>query len=73
MLKESVEKALADIRPQLQADGGDIELVSLEKGVVKVRFRGECAGCPYREITLQQGIERYLKQKIPQVTKVIAV
>ena len=73
MLKKKVDKILGEIRPQLQADGGDVELVSVEGGVVKVKFLGGCAGCPFRAITLKTGIERYLKEKLPEVKQVISV
>lgn len=72
-LKEEVEKALNEIRPMLQADGGDVDLVDIEEGVVKVRLMGACAGCPMSQMTLQQGIERILKEKIPEVKGVEAV
>jgi len=72
MLKENIEKVLAEIKPSLQADGGDVELISVEEGVVKVRFLGGCAGCPFRAITLKNGIERYLKTKLPEVKEVIS-
>jgi Fe-S cluster biogenesis protein NfuA len=73
-MKEEVQKVLDLIRPSLQADGGDAELVDVdENGVVKVKLTGACAGCPMSQLTLQQGIERVLKEKIPQVTKVEGV
>jgi len=72
-MKEKVESALAQIRPMLQADGGDVELVAVEGGVVKLRLKGACAGCPVSEITLKQGIERLLKEQIPEVKEVVAV
>jgi len=70
-----VREQLERIRPMLQADGGDVELVSADEstGKVSVRFQGACAGCPYRTMTLQHGIERRLKDNIPQVTEVVAV
>ena len=73
MLKENIEKVLEEIRPSLQADGGDVELVSVEDGVVKVRFLGGCSGCPFRAMTLKVGIERYFKEKLPEVKEVISV
>ena len=74
MLKEKVEAALERIRPVLQADGGDVELVEIgEDGIVKVRLKGACAGCPMSQMTLKQGIESTLKQEIPEVKEVIAV
>jgi Fe-S cluster biogenesis protein NfuA len=71
--KEKVEAALAKIRPALQADGGDVVLVGVDKGVVKVSLKGACAGCPVATMTLKQGIERVLKEEIPEVKEVIAV
>jgi len=73
MLKENVEKVLEEVKPSLQADGGGVELVSVEEGVVKVRFLGGCAGCPFRAITLKTGIERYMKERLPEVKEVISV
>jgi Fe-S cluster biogenesis protein NfuA len=72
-VKEKVEAALAKIRPALQADGGDVELVAVEGGLVKVRLKGSCAGCPVAQMTLKQGIERVLKEQIPEVKEVVAV
>ena len=73
-MKERVEAALADVRPALQRDGGDVELVEVtEDGVVKVRLTGACRGCPMAQMTLQMGIERVLKQAVPEVKAVEAV
>ncbi len=72
-LKEEVEKVLDEIRPMLQADGGNVDLVDAKDGVIKVHLVGACAGCPMSQMTLKQGIERILKQKIPEVKKVEAV
>ncbi|ODS42020.1 MAG: hypothetical protein MSIBF_01340 [Candidatus Altiarchaeales archaeon IMC4] len=73
-MKAKVEKVLERIRPALQADGGDVELVEVTKdGIVKVRLRGACAGCPMSQMTLKMGIERMIKQEIPGVKEVIAV
>ena len=72
-MKEKVETALDEIRPMLQADGGDVELVEVEGGVVKVRLQGACAGCPMSQMTLKNGIERILKEKIPEIESVEAV
>lgn len=72
-MKEKVEEALAEIRPMLQADGGDIELVGIEGGTVKVRLRGACAGCPGAAMTLRMGVERKLKEMVPEVQRVEAV
>jgi len=71
--KKDVEKALAKIRPVLQSDGGDIELVELKGGVVKVRLTGGCVGCPMAAMTLKQGVERILKEQLPEVKEVVAV
>ena len=73
MLKDKVEIALNKVRPSLQADGGDVELVDVENGIVKVRLTGACAGCPMSKMTLQWGVERVLKNKIPEVVRVEAV
>ena len=72
-MREKVEAALALIRPALQADGGDVELVEVEEGVVKLRLTGACAGCPVASMTLKQGIERVLKEQVPEVKEVVAV
>lgn len=72
-MKEKVEAALAQIRPALQADGGDVELVDVSEGVVKLRLSGACAGCPMATMTLQQGIERVLKEQVPEIKEVLAI
>jgi Fe-S cluster biogenesis protein NfuA len=72
-MREKVELALAKIRPALQADGGDVELVEVKGGVVKLKLKGSCAGCPVAAMTLKQGIERILKEQIPEVKEVVAV
>lgn len=72
-MKERVEAALAQIRPYLQRDGGDVELVAVEDGVVKVKLTGACGGCPMAAMTLKQGIERTLKSLVPEVKEVVAV
>ena len=72
-MREKVEGALREIRPSLQADGGDVELVNVENGIVKVRLTGACGGCPMSQITLKQGIEQYIKKAIPEVLSVEAV
>ena len=69
-MKEKVEEALEHIRPALQADGGDIELVGIEGGVVKVRLRGACGSCPSALMTLKYGVEERLKEEIPEVKSV---
>jgi Fe-S cluster biogenesis protein NfuA len=72
-MREKVEEALAEIRPALQADGGDVELVDVDQGVVKLKLKGACAGCPVATMTLKQGIERLLKKRVPGVKEVVAV
>ena len=72
-MREKVETVLAKIRPALQADGGDVELVDVNEGVVKLKLKGACSGCPMATMTLQHGIERVLKEQIPEVKEVIAV
>ncbi len=69
-MKEKVSVELDKIRPSLQADGGDVELVDVIDGVVKVKLKGACAGCPMSTMTIKNGIERYLKQQIPDVKSV---
>ena len=74
MLKERVEDALNKVRPSLQADGGDVELIEVgEDGVVKVKLQGTCAGCPMSQMTLKMGIEKILKQNVPEVKSVESV
>lgn len=73
-MKEEIEKAIEDIRPYLQADGGDVELVDVSSnGVVKVKLTGACGGCPMSQITLTQGVERAIKKKVIGVKKVVSV
>ncbi len=72
-MKEKVEAALNKVRPALKADGGDVELVDVQDGVVKVRLTGACGGCPMSQMTLKMGIERHLKQEVPEIKEVIAV
>jgi Fe-S cluster biogenesis protein NfuA len=73
-MKEKVEAALGKIRPSLKADGGDVELVEVTPdGVVKVRLTGACRGCPMSEMTLKMGIERALREEVPEVTEVVSV
>jgi len=69
-MKEHVQQVIEKIRPSLQADGGDVELVDVTDGIVKVRLQGACAGCPMSQMTLKNGIERMLKQEIPEVKAV---
>ena len=73
IVKEKVQEAIDKIRPALQADGGDVELVGYEDGVVTVRLQGSCAGCPMSQMTLKNGIERLLKQEIPEIKSVESV
>ena len=72
-MKEKIEKSLAKIRKALQQDGGDIELVGIENGVVKVRLKGACAGCPMSQMTLTNFVEAELKKDVPEVKRVQAV
>lgn len=74
-MKTEVQKVLNEIRPHIQADGGDIELVDVDEkeGVVKVRFRGACVGCPMSQMTLAEGVGRSLKEKVRGVKDVVAV
>ena len=71
-MKEKIEEALEKIRPALMADGGNVELVDVTDGVVKVRLTGACGGCPMSQMTLKMGIERHLKKEIPEVKEVVA-
>ncbi len=72
-MREEVEKVLESIRPMLQGDGGDVELVDVVDGVVKVRLKGACAGCPMAQMTLKVGIEQRLKAAVPEVKRVESV
>lgn len=73
-MREKVEAALNKVRPMLQGDGGDVELVDVtDDGVVQVRLKGACGGCPMSMLTLKNGIERILREQVPEVTQVIAV
>jgi Fe-S cluster biogenesis protein NfuA len=72
-MREQVEATIGKIRPALQADGGDVELVDVNDGVVKVRLTGACAGCPMSTMTLKAGIERILREEVPEVKEVVAV
>jgi Fe-S cluster biogenesis protein NfuA len=72
-VKEQVEKALEKIRPLLQRDGGDIELIEVTNGVVKVRLTGACKGCPMSQMTLKQGVERLLLKEVPGLKEVQAI
>ena len=73
-MRDRVQNVINLIRPAVQADGGDIELVDVtEGGVVQIRFHGACHGCPSSTMTLQMGIERNLREKVPEVTQVVPV
>ncbi|MBN2539622.1 MAG: NifU family protein [Deltaproteobacteria bacterium] len=73
-MKEEVRTLLNDVRPSLQADGGDVEFVDVTgDGIVKVKLKGACSSCPMAQMTLKMGIEKYLKEKIPGVVEVVAV
>ncbi len=73
-LKEKVKNALEKVRPSLQADGGDVKFIDVDDdGVVKVTLQGACAGCPMSQMTLKMGIEKILKQNIPEVTSVESI
>lgn len=72
-MRENIEKALDKIRPALQADGGNIELIDVVDGVVKVKLTGACGGCPMSQMTLKMGVERVLKQQVPEVKSVETV
>ncbi len=73
-MKEKVENALDKIRPSLNADGGDVELVEVTPdGVVKVKLTGACGGCPMSQMTLKMGIERVLKEEVPELKEVVAI
>lgn len=74
MLEEKVRAALDQVRPSLQADGGDVEYVSMnEDGIVSVKLTGACGGCPMAEMTLKMGIEKFLKKEVPEVKEVVSV
>jgi len=72
-MREKVEAVLNQIRPNLAADGGDVELVDASDGVVKLRLTGACGGCPMASMTLKNGVERVLKERLPEVKEVVAV
>ncbi len=72
-MREEVEEVLEEVRPYLRAEGGDIELVDVVDGVVRVRLKGACAGCPMSQMTLKWGVEQYLKKKIPSIVRVEAI
>lgn len=72
-MRDKVEELLNAIRPSLQADGGDVELVDIQDGVVSVKLKGACSGCPMSTLTLKNGIERLLKEQLPDVKEVVSV
>jgi Fe-S cluster biogenesis protein NfuA len=72
-IKKRVQEALDEIRPQIQLDGGDVELVAVEEQTVKVRLVGHCAGCPMAAMTLKNGVEALIKQRVPEIQKVESV
>jgi Fe-S cluster biogenesis protein NfuA len=72
-MREQVEKALEKIRPALQADGGDVELIDVAESIVKVRLKGACGGCPMSQLTLTRGVEQTIKRAVPEVKRVEAV
>ena len=74
MDREKIQKALDAIRPNLQADGGDVDLIDVtEDGVVKVKLVGACQGCPMSQMTLKKGIQQFLQREIPEVKEVVSV
>ena len=74
MLEEQVKSALENVRPSLQADGGDVEFVSVaDDGTVSVKLTGACGHCPMSQMTLKMGIEKYLQKEVPQVTAVVGL
>jgi Fe-S cluster biogenesis protein NfuA len=72
-MREKIEAAINRVRPALQADGGDVELVEVKDGVVSVRLTGACGGCPMATMTLKNGIERIIREEVPEVEEVVAV
>ena len=72
-MKENVEAALDKIRPALRADGGDVELVDVKDGVATVRLTGACGSCPMSTMTLKMGVERIIKEEVPEIKELIAV
>ena len=72
-MRERVEEVLAKVRPTLKADGGDIELIDVKDGVVQVRLTGACSGCPMSQMTLKHGVEKVLKEALPEIKAVAAV
>jgi len=72
-MRDKVEAVLDEIRPNLMADGGNVQLIDVSNGIVKVKLTGACGGCPMATMTLRQGIERTLKEKVPEVKKVVGI
>jgi len=72
-VREKVEKVIDEIRPFLEADGGNIELIDIQEGIVKVKLVGACGSCPMSQLTLKRGVEARLKEKVPEVKEVVAV
>lgn len=73
-LNDRVNEVIAKIRPYIQADGGDIELISVEPtGKVSVKFHGACKGCPMSAMTLKMGVERHLKEQVPEISEVVSI
>jgi len=72
-MREKVEAALKQVRPALLADGGDVQLIDVKDGVVTLRLTGACGGCPMATMTLRNGIERVLKEQVPEIKKVVAI
>ena len=72
-MREKIEAAIDHVRPALQADGGNVELVEVKDGVVSVRLTGACGGCPMATMTLKNGIERTIREEVPEVKEVVAV
>jgi Fe-S cluster biogenesis protein NfuA len=72
-MREKVEAVLNQIRPNLVRDGGNVELIDVTDGIVKVRLTGACGGCPMASMTLKHGVERMLKEQVPEVKEVVAV
>jgi len=72
IMRDKVEEVLDKIRPSLMRDGGNVELIDVSDGVVKLKLTGACAGCPMSTMTLKMGIERILKQEIPEIKEVVA-
>jgi len=72
-VREKVEKVIEEIRPFLQADGGNIELIDIQDGIVKVKLMGACGSCPMSQLTLKRGVEARLKDRVPEIKEVVSV